>query len=111
MNTPQAIASMHELANRIFHEEDIEKMDRLKADLLAAGAIVGLLQQSPEAWFKGQPPDSAGPSNSEIDKQIAARIAARKSKDFTEADRIRGALAAQGVILEDGPGGTTWRRQ
>ncbi len=42
---------------------------------------------------------------------IAARLAARKAKNFAEADRIRDALAAQGVILEDGPSGTTWRRE
>ena len=47
----------------------------------------------------------------EIDRLVQARIAARKSRDFAASDRIRDELAAKGVVLEDGPAGTTWRRK
>ena len=53
---------------------------------------------------------SSGPSDAEIDEAIAARQAARKARDFKESDRIRDDMKARGVILEDGPKGTTWKR-
>jgi len=52
----------------------------------------------------------AAMSNEAIEAQIAARVAAKKAKNFAESDRIRDELKAQGIVLEDGPGGTTWRR-
>jgi len=81
------------------------------ADLKAGGSALGLLQQDPEAWFRWTPAAAAdGPSDVEIEAAIAARQAARKAKDFKESDRIRDDLKAKGVILEDGPKGTTWKR-
>jgi len=71
--------------------------------LRASAELLGLLQSDPADWFQGD-------SDSRIDAMIAARAAAKQRRDFAEADRIRAELASEGVLLEDGPGGTIWRR-
>lgn len=110
LNTPLAIADIHELVNSLNRATTPEEQGDFRAQLLAAGSALGLLQQSPEAWFRWKPAGQSGPTDEEIEKQIEARIAARKAKNFAEADRIRDDLAAKGVILEDGPTGTKWKR-
>ncbi|WP_246450514.1 cysteine--tRNA ligase [Sphingomonas rhizophila] len=66
--------------------------------------LIGLLLEEPDEWFRGEGDNSA------IDALIAERDAAKKARDFATADRIRDELKAEGILLEDGPGGTTWRR-
>ena len=110
LNTPEALARLHALAHELNTQGDPEQAALTKAALLDSGYLLGLLQQDPEAWFRGGA-DGEGPSPEEIEMLIAARKAARQAKDFAEADRIRDALAEQGVLLEDGPQGTTWRRK
>jgi len=111
LNTPLAIAALHEIATSLNKAEDAAEKSRLKGALLAGGGVLGLLCQDPEAWFKGEVgacPE--GLSEDEIQAEIERRAQARMDKDFAEADRIRDALADQGVVLEDKPDGTIWRR-
>ncbi len=109
LNTPLALASLHHLAstaNEALAKGDAAALPHLKGRILEAGALLGLLQAEPEAWFRaGSELDAAA-----IEAAIAARLAARQTKNWAEADRIRKDLADQGILLEDGPQGTTWRR-
>jgi cysteinyl-tRNA synthetase len=100
LNTPLALSEMHALADRAL-AGDFEAARGLRA----AGDALGLLAADPAVWFRGGTDDVA-----EIEAAIAARVAARKSRDFARADAIRAELAAKGIALEDGPQGTTWRR-
>ena len=107
LNTPMAIAELHGLARALAATSDRAEQARLKGLLLAAGGLLGVLQNEPADWFAGGTDADEG---ARIERLIAARQAARKAKNFAEADRIRVALAAEGVTLEDGAGGTTWKR-
>lgn len=107
LNVPLAISHLHELATAINKTSDESEQARLGGILRSSGALMGMLQQDAAAWFQG---GVLGMTPQEIEAQILARWEARSRKDFAESDRIRDALLQQGVVLEDGPGGTTWRR-
>jgi cysteinyl-tRNA synthetase len=110
LNTPLAIAELHALLARLNKAEDAASQAALKGCLLGAGRLLGLLQSDPETWFAWTPPQADVVDETFVRERIAARNAARKTKDFATADRIRAELQAKGVTIEDGPTGTTWRR-
>ncbi len=111
LNTPEAIAALHGVTRALNKAESVEEQARLKQQLLAGGALMGLLEQEPEAWFRWQPASSdAGLSDEQIEALIVERKQARENRDFQRADEIRDQFAEAGIILEDGPEGTTWKR-
>jgi cysteinyl-tRNA synthetase len=133
-NTPEVIAVLFDLARevnraRAANADDAESLAAVLKDL---GSILGLLQADPDTWLKGKAVGvhvsvpvsgvvgvgkvgavtvSTGYSDNQIEELIQCRLEARKNKNWAEADRIRDELKAEGVILEDGASGTTWRRE
>ena len=107
LNTPKALAALFEIAGRANKADDALSLKIAKAELLQAGALLGLFETDPDAWF-GLETLSAD-EKADIDDLLAQRADARKAKDFARADAIRDELTAKGVVAEDGPEGTTWR--
>jgi cysteinyl-tRNA synthetase len=108
INTPKAMAEFFALAKTLNKTDDTNEKQRLAATMLVSGDLMGLLQSDPEEWFAG---DVEGElSTDDIGALIEKRNVARAAKDFATADAVRDHLAAAGIRIEDGAGGTTWRR-
>ena len=108
LNTPEAFAGLHELRDIASQIEGDARINAIKR-LRAAGRLMGFFGADPAAWFKGDAKD--GLSADDIEGLLAKRAEARAAKDFATSDKIRDDLAAQGIVIEDGPDGATWRRE
>jgi cysteinyl-tRNA synthetase len=108
INTPKAMAEFFALAKTLNKSTDADEKRHLAAIMLAAGNLMGLLQSDPDDWFEGQLDGEL--SADDIDKLIEKRNTARAAKDFATADAVRDQLAKAGIRIEDGAGGTSWRR-
>ena len=100
-NTPEALAVLFDLANEVNRTKDADSMRLLKG----LAGVLGLLQRNPDEFLQGELTEEF-----DVEALIQARLAAKKNKNFTEADAIRKQLADAGIVLEDTPQGTTWRR-
>ncbi|AUZ84021.1 cysteine--tRNA ligase [Methylophaga nitratireducenticrescens] len=100
------LADVRQALNIAREENDEQKSAYLAGLLLAFGEVLGLFQQSAEAFLTGGQQDEAG----KIEQLIAERNAARAAKDWSRADQVRDELTAMGIVLEDAAGKTSWRK-
>ncbi|MEI8596054.1 cysteine--tRNA ligase [Photobacterium sp. Hal280] len=109
-NTPEAYSVMFDMAREInrLKGEDLKAASALGAQLRALAEVLGLLAQDPETFLQSS---AKADDVAEIESLIQQRLDARAAKDWAAADAARDTLTAMGIILEDGPQGTTWRRK
>jgi cysteinyl-tRNA synthetase len=107
LNTPTALAEIAQLAGEARKATSREDRATLKAQLLGAGKVLGLLQQAPAEWFAR---GVSGDDDARIQALVDERAAAKQARDFARADALRDQLAAEGILLEDTPQGVRWKR-
>jgi cysteinyl-tRNA synthetase len=119
-NTPEALAVLQSLARELNTAKaagQAERATALAGELTSLAGILGILSYEPGEWLAMRSELTAGETagealaDTQIGALVEARTAARRAKDWAESDRIRDELSAAGIIIEDGPGGTSWRRK
>jgi cysteinyl-tRNA synthetase len=112
-NTPIAMSVLFDLAREVNTLRDAKPAEApaLAALLKELGGLLGLLESDPDTYLQSGAEKGEGIPAAEVEKLIADRKAARAAKDWKEADRLRGELDKAGIVIEDGAGGTTWRRK
>jgi len=108
LNTPKALSALFQITGEANKAETDEARALAKGQLLAAGKLMGLAQEDPDAWFGLTDLDPA--EREKIDGLILARNKARAEKDWSTADTVRDELNALQVQVDDGPEGSTWRK-
>jgi cysteinyl-tRNA synthetase len=103
-NTPEAMAVLFDLANDVNKTKSLESATLLKQ----LGAVLGLLQRDVDSFMQGDVQTAV--ATPDVEALIQARLEAKKAKNFAEADSIRKQLSEAGIVLEDTPLGTTWRK-
>ncbi len=104
LNTPKALAELHRLSN------DTDTAANSFDAFVSGAKFLGLLRSRSSEWFRWSPEQVDNPDETTIDALVAERTEARKNKDFGRSDDIRDTLAAKGILLEDTPEGTLWKR-
>ena len=112
-NTPEAYSVLFDLAREInrLKASDIDEAAKLASVLRKLGYVMGILQQNPGAYFKAGKNEHDDAEVARIEALIEERKNAKKNKDWAKADAVRNELQNMGIIIEDGPNGTTWRRK
>jgi len=111
-NSPEALAVLFDMAHEInrCRQKDVERAAAIAACMRDLAALLGLLQQQPESWLQGGVSDT-GLSDEQINALVTQRDQARDNKDWAESDRLRDLLQEAGIVLEDGAGGSRWRKK
>ncbi|MBL4741125.1 MAG: cysteine--tRNA ligase [Sneathiella sp.] len=108
INTPKALAALYALSSAANKETNLVERSKIKGKLLSGGNLLGLLQQDPKEWFQGA--EEGDVTADQIEALILERVEAKTNKNYARSDEIRDSLKDQGIVLEDSPQGTTWKR-
>ena len=110
LNTPLALRYLQQLAGDVQKATDLQEKQEKQLLLYKSGRFLGFFQQASESWFQSGTPGASFVDKARIQELIQERIIARRNKDFQRADIIRTSLEKDGILLEDTPEGTTWRK-